>query len=211
MNQIVRSVTPEIGYDEHGQLWHVRQEGTRRTSAMIGNPIGHICPLCGRGWETRTESIIDQFHHQASRRWLHESCFVRHLAFNEHMLWYNALVDARIRFDGLSEIKNEYGGAWNTPWYEVFVLSDGKNETSFNEPRIKLGRRKRVWSMELWAAEACATKCKMFPNLEALKDFEKEDVTKEIGQHRVLIHAWTEEKARENLKVFARALGINPR
>lgn len=192
MNDILRPVTPDgmIGYDQYNQLFYWRQEGKDKVGTIIGDPRGSICPICGRGWETTTESMADQYYHRAREKWLHETCFNRYLSFREYMFWHDLICAARIRFEGLMEITNEYGAAWNNPWYTGKLLDA--------PARLKLGTRKRVFHMEIMSDEP-------YCNPVAFDEFAKEDVTKGKTPTGFYIHAWTEAKALEYMKIFAKA------
>lgn len=137
----------QIGLDQFDQIVCDRVEdgiGTCRT--WVTDVRGKTCPLCGREWEITTKDWADQFYHHDRELLMHKSCFVRHLTHTEHMDWFNAIVASRkacpgLRFEKPEEIKNQYGGAWNTPWYRVRIKS--------HNATLILGRRKRVDHVEI--------------------------------------------------------------
>lgn len=217
MNDILRPLTADglVGWDQFNQLWLWRVDGKSRSGTVIADVREKTCPVCNRGWEATAESLGDQYHWDSRKQWVHESCFVRYQGLTEHDFWHEALCGV-FRFQGLKEIPNEYRGAWNTPWYRI-PLSD--------VPRtLKLGTRKRVYHMEIEeeaaelppprdaeeGARRLVAKARMdFGKAEAL--FASEDVTKSFGPQRVMIHAWTREKARQYLRKFAEILGLESR
>ena len=217
MNDIVRPLTQDgmVGWDAHDQLWLWKAEGKNRVGTIIADVRGKTCPVCARGWEPTAVSLGDQYFWRSREEWAHESCFTRYLGIDEHEFWHGALCSV-VRFHGLVKLPNEYGGAWNTPWYRIPLC---------DVPRtLKLGRRKRVYHMEIEALEAelaaprdaeegarrLVAKARMdFSKAEAL--FKSEDVTKEFSEHSVMIHAWDRERARQYLRKFAEILGLEPR
>jgi hypothetical protein len=218
MNDILRPLTADglVGWDQFNQIWLWEVEGETRRGHIIADVREKICRVCNRGWETTAKGLGDQYYWQTREEWAHASCFVRYLALREYSFWHDALCGV-FRFERPAEIPNEYGGAWNTPWYRVTLL---------DVPRtLKLGHRKRVYHMEIEpegryappaddTPEAAAKRfaARARTNLShATKLFEAEEVTKEVGADMVLVHAWTEEKAREYLKHFAQVLGLPPR
>jgi hypothetical protein len=205
VNRIVKPLTPDgmVGWDEFDQLvlWEV--EGDRRIGRCIGDPRGHTCRICLQGWTLTAESLKDQHWRHDFDEWAHQSCLVRFSGLVEREMWYWALVEARVRFNGLREIPNEY---WRNdphyskkPWYTAEAM-DGPFT-------LKLGRRKRVYhngviprpGQTLGATPAAAA------------EFAGEDVTKEFGADGWLLHAWTDDKARDYLRRLSKLLGLDRR
>ena len=115
-------------------------------------------------------------------------------------MWFQALVDAGIRFDGLDQIPNEYwrNDPWHSrkPWYRVRLLD--------TEKTLKLGCRKRVYHMEIQPGGEGH-----FDPQVAKAAWEKEKVTQEIGTDSLYIHAWSEAKVRIYMLDFAKILGLD--
>lgn len=200
MNDIVKPLTPDgmCGWDEFGQLCLWKVDGDRRVGTLIGDPRGHTCRICQQGWALTIESLEDQMYWSDFREWVHRSCSIRYSALKERDKWFWALVDAGIRFDGLQEIPNGYWhrDPWRgkKPWYRVKLLD--------SERTLKLGFRKRVSHMEIESGTGS------FSRALAEELFKDENGTKQIGDDSVLIHAWTDEKALEYLKAFARIMAL---
>lgn len=203
MNDIVKPLTPDgmCGWDAHGQLWIWKPEGKGKRGTIIGDPRGHKCRICLQGWTLTVESLEDQEYWDSHEEWVHLSCSVRYAALQERDMWYGALIEAGIRFHGFEEIPNEY--CPNTPfygrrpWYRVALIDSRRT--------LKLGRRKRVYSMEIESAMPGAGLYSLEQAQELLK---AEDVTKEIRPDGLLIHAWGRDKAREYVKAFAKILDL---
>lgn len=193
MNKIVKPITPDgkIGFDEFDQLTYERQERDCSIYSPISDPRGSTCLICLRGWETTTESIVDQFLWRSREKWIHKSCWVRYLTLREYDMWYGALCSAGITFFFPEEIPNQYGGAWMTPWYTVKLRE--------SRCTLRLGSRKRVYNMEILVPKDEAGVL----DVAAAAPLKKEDVTQDITGGRVMIHAWGEAKAKEYMKVFA--------
>ncbi len=204
MNDILRPITADgyIGYDKFNQLQAVRFENGSMISWIIANPLEEICPICDRGWNLNHTSIKDQHYWHDRKELTHESCFKRYLKLREWSMFFNAVVECNLAFPGgLKEVKNEYGAAWNLPWYE-FTWKGAETFT------IVIGRRKRVDHVEIKAPT------EGYPGLPSLdyrmaeKCFSEEDVTKDFGPTSVMVHAHTDEKLKAYLKKFVRILGL---
>lgn len=204
MNDIVKPLTPDgmCGWDEHNQLWLWKAEaGGGKCGRIIGDPRGHKCRICLQGWLLTTESLEDQAWSREYEEWCHLSCQIRYSGLKERDMWFGALVGAGIRFHGLEAIPNEYwcNDPWygQRPWYRVRLLDSRRT--------LKLGKRKRVYCLEIESAMPGAG----FYSQEQAQDlFKMEDVTKTIRPDSLLIHAWSDDKAREYLKAFAQILGL---
>jgi hypothetical protein len=186
VNAICSDGNGVVGYDEFGQLVYSRNEGRGAISTFIRDVRKEKCAICGGGWTETPKSMANQFYHSAREKWMHETCYVGVLAHNEHEKFFYALVDAKLKFSGLREIPNEYGGAWNTTWYETDLLDHPG-------AKMKFGSRKRVDVVSLSGADMAGL-------------FEHEDVTKDAGADGVMIHAWSDEKVREYVKEIAKRL-----
>ncbi len=202
-NAIQTPLTPDdlehgqIGIDGFGQLvhWWPRPDGGKVMS-MVDDVRDKVCRLCGRGWQQTAKSWRDQLNHSMFGELIHKSCWTRFLAAEEYLDWYDALCKAKLRFSKPKETLNEYGGAWNTPWYIVDLHPDLR-------ATLKLGRRKRVDHIEVMLGLDARTSPERLQEL-----FAAEDVTKGISSvGHFHIHAWTKEKREEYLATIARALG----
>ena len=193
---IVKPISPDglVGFDEFNQLVRSWRDGNLTCSTFTPDLRDITCVLCGKDWELSGPGYANHYYHNARERSVHQSCFIRHLAFNEYLMWREALIDAKIRFEKMDEIPNEYGGAWNTPWYTIAPME-------CKQAIIKVGSRKRVYHVELILTS-------LVPYQEALSVLDKEDVTKAQSSSSYMIHAWTEGKAKEYIKVFSRAMGL---
>jgi hypothetical protein len=186
---IVRPVSSDgmVGYDRFGQF--VVAELDR--DAIIYRHLFDVrlltCPICGRGWELNAESIRDQYRDYYTEKRVHKRCHEGRLALDEFRMFYRALCDAKFHHWKSEEIPNQYGGAWNTPWYR-FRLDQFPGTT------LTMGPRRRVYHIGVSGNSN-----------GLLDDFASEEVTKgydELGGF--YIHAWEEDKIREYLtRVFA--------
>jgi hypothetical protein len=192
---IVRPITDDglVGYDKFDQLTLCSPEGKWKSYTFIADVRSKTCAICNHGWEPTGPSMADQYRWALLEEHVHLSCFVRHLGLIDRSEVYGAICDARIRFKGLVVEPNGYwrgDDPWGKyrPWYSAELL---------DQPyKLLIGMRKRVWSIELIAQGG--TKCGWFE--AASKEFEGENVTKEFGESRILLHAWGSEKMREYIK-----------
>lgn len=185
----------QIGLDGFGQMMHYYERDGYSGCHIVEDVRGQTCELCGQKWKLTTASWIDQFLHSDFGVLLHQSCYLRYLGFKQKTDWFWALCDARLRFTKFDHLKNEYGGAWNTPWYRT-RLPD-------HDAFLKLGRRKRVDVIELIRDDP-------YPELigRIAGMFASEDVTKDTDNSTTfMIHSWSNEKSIEYLKKIAEALG----
>ena len=181
----------QVGIDGFGQtmFWGPR------SGHIVNDVRGKMCELCDRGWNMTTRGWIDQYYHSSFHTLLHESCYLRYLSFKQKTHWYCMICDARLRFNGLTPIPNEYGGAWNTPWYKTTLLDHGAI--------LKVGRRKRV---NVIGIELDLPSPMIMGRLGVL--FRDEDVTKGGDEEKSFyVHSWSKEKDLEYLKNVAEALG----
>ncbi len=201
---IVRQLTPDglIGFDKFGQL-QAKEVGAEHTMSWIISDVREkTCVICNHGWELNHKSFKDQHYWHNRKVLIHESCYKRYLMLSEWEQVYFNVCSLNLAFpEGLKERKNEYGGAWNLPWYE-FEWNGAETFT------IVIGRRKRVWHMEI---QGPTPGYPGLPDLDyrmAEKCFSEERVTKEFGPTSVMVHAWTDEKMLAYLKKFVRILGL---
>jgi hypothetical protein len=208
LNNVVASDVTQrtiIGFDEFGQFSVVKSDKDgSATLYHIGDPRGHTCLLCGRGWETTVSSLLDQYLLPDLGKWVHKGCFVGHLSLNHHDLFVDALVGARgfgalVRWDEVVFIPNEYDGGWDTSWFRVDLLDD---------IRIIFGRRKRVFEIR-FENRPGSTVRNVFSESElsrCLNFGSGEKVTYEGRKDRILIHAWSDEKVRQYIGTFCSIL-----
>lgn len=145
--EIPGDVVLSVGRDSLNHLVLESRKYDQRVSRFINDPRGQHCRVCGRGWDLTPMSFCDQIEDPHDRgRILHLRCMKGVIAYNQRKRFEDALIKAKLRFTYLIEVKNEYGGAWNEPWYEARL----------NEPlgvTIKLGCRKRVDHVEVIGAK----------------------------------------------------------
>ena len=211
MNTIVRPITADgfVGFDEFGQLCLSEVQGKYTTLTFISDVRQKVCAICNHGWYPSAKSMKDQYHWRLldetkaggeTYGFVHLSCYVRHLALNDRTDVHRAIVGARIAFRGLVPMPNRYwpkGDIWGElrPWYHADVIPPGIGPSAPTTCELIIGRRKRVWSIEMHP-----NKGEEFAWCEKAESaFKKEDVTKEFSPKGILLHAWTEEKMREYL------------
>jgi len=199
---IVRPVTPDgmAGYDEFNQFWATR-DGT--TFSAVADLRATNCELCGRAWENTGPALLDQLRLYVFGCYVHETCLVRHRAFNQHDAVLTAFEEARINHNGLIKIPNQYyrePDPWAlAPWYSADL---------FGIPnRLVIGRRKRVWSIEVSLIQP--TDAKLWWWSQATQAFEQEEVTKDFTEERGRIHAWSDKKMIEYVSLLARIAGYD--
>lgn len=195
MNTIVRPITPDgnVGFDEYGQLccWRNTERGTVGT--MIADMRDKKCGLCAQPWEMTAEGFSNQQYVRSVGEWVHETCWVGYLGMKESFMWYELLCARKTTWEW-TKIPNEYGGAYNTPWFKVTFTG--------YVPWMKIGSRKRVFHMSLH--DLSARQCAEFTR------FEKENVTKHCDGRSIMIHAWAEADAANYLKEFVEIVQTEP-
>ncbi len=204
MNDILRAVTPDgyVGFDEFGQLQAKEVEAKHTTSWIVWDVREKTCFICNHGWELNHKSFKDQYYWHDRKELIHESCFKRYRKLREWSMFFNAVVECNLAFPGgLKEVKNEYGAAWNLPWYEF----KWKGAETFT---IVIGRRKRVDHVEIKAPTEGYPGMPSLDYRMAEKCFSEEDVTKDFGPTSIMVHAHTDEKLKAYLKKFVRILGL---
>jgi len=203
--RIVRPLTPDgfVGYDEHDQFIAMDIEGEGRwITYPICNPLGKTCSICNQEWQLNHKSIKDQYHWHDRNEHVHKSCFRRFLTLNEWQTVYDAVAGFPLAFPGgLKETENLYKGGWNLPWYTF----EWKDRPGY---KIVIGRRKRVWNMEIMPPDQMAPGMFEMDWRMGEKSFSEEDVTKEFSPTGIYVHAWSDVKLRAYLNKFVRILGL---
>lgn len=188
---VIADENNQIGFDQFKQfMWIAEHEGAQVMKGIF-DVRGKKCAICGRTWENTAKDITNQHSPYGRNTLVHETCFVGHLAQVQFDLLQDALSANSILEAGeIKEIANQYGGAWNTPWWKVKI----KNRSGF-KIGITFGRRKRVYVIH--ATPLGGTKFALNGS-----EFKEEIVTKEIDSDYVMIHAWTNEKVKEYIKTI---------
>jgi len=192
-----------IGIDSFGQFNVRRVDGEWTYTTIMADPRGRTCPICGRGWEFNGPAVSDQFWPQDRGELVHLSCFERKVAWEEKELFLKALgasgwevpKDARY-YKHVEEIPNEYGAAWNTPWYKATL----PNMHGY----LKFGRRKSVYEIAFHLDDGYEFEEKQRKAIERL--FHGEDVTKSFSSNSFYLHAHGDEKAKEYIVKISFAL-----
>lgn len=185
-NTVLSDEKHYIGFDEFGQLiCATKLDHGLTVETMIRDVRGETCPLCRKQWELTCEDLVDQTYHYGRQKMVHKSCLKNGIAANEFDLFKRALDEAKLPCR-IEECENEYKAAWNNPWYLASL--DFRDNIC-----IRFGRRKRVFHCELF-----------WDNALKIPDglFASEDTTKIIQPNSVMIHAWTDEKVLEYVKIF---------
>jgi hypothetical protein len=199
---IVKPLTPDglCGWNKYGALWLWERDGATMSGHGIEDTRGMTCRICLQGWVLTCESLKDQYENQYNE-WVHYSCYIRLLAMLDRDLFYDGLIQARIRFKGLQEIPNQYWGRdriWSKRNWCVAKALD--------QPiQITLGSRKRVYNIEFEPVEGDLPKAWE----AAAMEFHKEDVTKEFGPKRVLLHAWGGTQLKDFIKRLSNVFDLD--
>lgn len=219
MNDIITPVTPdgEIGYDQYGQFvsWEKIEEPGQETR-MIGTHIadvrGKTCSICGQVWQLTGPGLRNQLRLDHMEAWAHKTCYVGHLAVTESAMLYRILSNATMAHYEMAaigwrtaRIKNEYGGAWNTPWHQISFVRYPKDHAKRRDEHsgqatafcLKFGPRKRVYHMSLHN-----------PGFDFSKyhPITEDDVTKEVRSGWLLVHAYTEADAQKYLSAMVKLI-----
>lgn len=201
------------------------------STTWFRDPRAFYCAICGRGWENTCKSLRNSMflnYAPEGKECVHETCYLGHLGMVQHGLFYNAICDGEIRdgirmlFRGLKIIPNQYGGAYNTPWYTTDIIGFSLGESGGWKrkkpkglacPVLELGRRKRVYSMTLTSPVELVVE-----RNDDTKCIFDDDTTKSFGDKgiydnkfpkttsSILIHAWTDEKVQLYMKAFCSIL-----
>ena len=198
--QIKKYITADgmVGYDEFGQLVLTREvrmgSDVCMVSTFIADVRDKICMICDQEWELNGDSMGDQHHWSLIDEFVHETCLARHHGLIERAEYHYAFVEAGVRFHVLKPIPNRYWGPptahvlGNKPWYET-TLCD-------HSIRFTIGPRKRVHEIIIESIDGSILSWER----AAEQDFRTENVTKEFGSNKILIHAWGFDKMREYIK-----------
>lgn len=188
MTCIIKPVTKDglAGYDAFNQFWVFTQDRfdpNSRKGSIRSDLRGKTCMLCNKQWEVSATSLADQFFARREGVHVHYTCYERHLSFLDRGEWMDAIAKSGLyaRVSDITEIPNQYGGAWNVPWYCVELKG---------KPTVVLtfGQRKRVRSIQVDRLNL-----EQIDALESL--FKAEDTTKDRRPDGYIIHAWTLDKA----------------
>lgn len=205
MNEIVRPITDDgqVGFDEFDQLmcWTPTGDSKGKVGRIISDLRQTTCVICDHGWEATALSLVNQFYWQLTNSHVHETCLIRHAGLNERSEFQRVMLGARTRNVHVryktSDIENRYwpkGDPYSAkPWYQ-FDLIDFP-------VRFIIGSRKRVGVVQVEPIEHSPTVLYWWS--DAQDAFADEDVTKEFGPDRVMLHAWGQEKLREYVKKLA--------
>lgn len=203
MNDIITPVTAdkEVGFDQFGQFvsWEGKQD--HKIGTIIADVREKKCGLCGEGWQLNGPSLRNQFLMREVEEWVHKSCFLGYLKIQEKSRLYDALCKAcgKVYESGtavvswrIKSIANEYGGAWNTPWYHISFTRlpvDGERRAKMRDEdrgsgtgfTLKFGPRKRVYHMSLHN-----------PGFDFSKyhPMAPKDVTTGCREGEIMVHAW---------------------
>lgn len=204
MNDIIKPVTADgnVGYDAHGQFWIYRydpRDASRRIGSIYADLRGKSCILCDKEWKSEADDLADQFYVRNAEVHVHISCYQRHLTLLNRIEWVSAIYKSGLNelMETFTPVPNQYGGAWNTPWYNV-TLKGG------NSPILTFGARKRVDSISIKRL----TQEQVAYLVEAFKN---ETTTQgKDGQDGYMIHSWGAEKTVEYLTHIVAALKTAP-
>jgi len=204
------------------------------STTWFRDPRAFYCAICGHGWDNSCKSLRNSmFLNDApeGKECVHNTCYLGHLGMVQHGLFYWAICEGNIRdgirmlFNGLKIKPNQYGGAYNTPWYTTDIVGLSLGESGDwkrrkfkapNLPTLELGRRKRVYSMFLKSPVKL-----VIERNEDTKHIFDDDTTKIFGETHIyenkfpktadsiLIHAWTDEKVQLYMKAFCSILYDN--
>lgn len=183
---IYEDETGSIVIDEFNQFGvRIKQPDGYTNGYLLVDVRNITCCICGKGWELKPTSIMDQFACHSARSIVHKTCYEKWLTFKERMLFIGALNNSRfvLANDGVKPIENQYGGAWNTSWFEF----------TFDKPNyitMTIGSRKRVYSINLKSTQPLDVE-------RFTAAFENEGVTKNFSSNSILLHAWDELKLQD--------------
>lgn len=203
MNKIIKPVTGDgkCGYDEFGQfcVWTYEERHGGEVGRIMADVRGQTCLLCGSKWEAVTRQIADQHYDHSAETMVHMSCWIRHLSYLDRGNWITDLAKGGVYRETLKAfeaIPNQYGGAWNTPWYKVTINAPGY-------PVLTVGARKRVDSILIERL----TREQAERIAEKLKD---ENTTKEPGTDSYAIHSHGRDKTVQYIKTFMEVISESP-
>jgi len=182
------------GYDDRQQFWVYWRDGSELTGTIMADLRQHKCLLCTKGWKTASESLRDQLHASETRGYVHKTCYINYLNFREHARMLD-LFSAGALYDHIEKIEvipNQYGGGWNTDWFNVTLKFPMK-------PIIQFGARRRVDSITVTRLST--------PQRDAIwTALEGEATTKEHSSDMFMIHAHSHDDVARYFKVFREVL-----
>lgn len=205
MNKIISPITKcgNAGFDAHNQLWLRVNDGSgRTTSTVIHDPRGRTCPICGKGWDLTVEGLRDQWirHSYTGLLVTHYRCMEGYYSLKEREFVWDILgarkwhVDTDLGIE-VDEIPNEYGAAWNTPWFRIRFTK------VLPGVDLVIGSRKRVWEIGVRNL-----------NTERIDDlvltFAAAKVTDTTGHDgpNWYVHAWNKEQVVERVRMVMSVL-----
>lgn len=222
---VVKPLTEDglFGFDAFDQLTvcevEKRSNGPRVTSWHIADVRKKTCMICNHGWEPTGPALADQIFWDLTKEFVHSTCLSRHCGLIERQDVRNAIVQARIRFNGLVPVPNGYDSSSSRPWYRADLLD--------YPYRLLIGWRKRVWEIALLprpcaasspdyerslAVERLADQPPMKLSIpwwgQAKMEFDAENVTKEFGEPQILLHAWSDDALRDYIRRLAEVGGL---
>ncbi len=151
MSDIVNPVTKDgrVGYDKFGQFchWTEPDKSGRCEGRFIADVRDKTCRICGNGWESTADSLINQTHWQLIEEHVHESCLARHWGLVERAEYQAVINQLRIPYS-VKELPDGYRGSGSPrsrPWY---LFSFGRHPVV-----LVIGRRKHVHAISMLPTE----------------------------------------------------------
>jgi len=180
-----------IRIDEFDQFSVQIKDGEYTSGYMPVDVRKMTCCICGEGWELKPKAIMNQYECRSARSMVHKTCYERWLTFEQRMLFIKAVQLSKFRMlrDGVKPIKNQYGGAWNTDWFEFRF-------DQLDHITLTIGRRKRVYEILMKSTQPLDSK-------RFKRKFETENVTKRFEPDLVLLHAWDDQKLMEYVNILS--------
>lgn len=203
-NAIIQFLTNDlmVGWDKYGQFNVMRRapDGGYETRFLM-DPRGLVCPVCNHGWEMSGPGISDQAQRGIMGKLTHLSCLERHLSILEYGRFEELLDGADIRYAPIEPIPNEYGGAYNSSWHRASVLRpNAKKDWDTGRFTIRMGRRKRVWSMHMTIGSPLDDKQLAQVKSGTLGLWPH---TKDLDHAELLVHTYTVDECKIVMEAFA--------
>lgn len=184
------------GYDARNQFWiYWRDDMGTLIGTLMADLRQHKCLLCKQGWKTCSVSLRDQMFAREARSYVHKSCYYNYLNFREHARMRELFAEGGLddlRVEKIEVIPNQYGGGWNTDWFNVTLKFPMK-------PILQFGARRRVDAILLTRLSV--------PQRDliwaALAD---ENTTKENTSDSFMIHAHSHADVVRYFQVFLKVL-----
>lgn len=177
----------DIYYDQYKQINVVSHDDGKYKTTFISRDLrGEVCYLCNKGWELTAKDWGNQCR-AGNHRLCHESCLSNFMSLTEYIKYsrlFDSIVEGNSNFK-IEEIPNQYfsSGHWKPSWHKVTV---GEKVV------FEVGRRKRVDSITAYYLDGS-----VIPKQPLTLAFEDMKDTKEIGIHKILLHAWTEKQTKD--------------